>query len=107
MTPCFIGLITLSGTATFDRFDVRTNDTAFGTAGGLLAETAGSGTAASITDGAAIDALLDQAVAVWKATGRIDDEQLAALDSVNVEIIQLDGRHIGRFENGTVYIDVG
>ena len=100
-----VGLLTRSGTSTFDNFKIRTNDPFFGTSGSLMAVSTGMGPAASLTGRAQVDGLLDQAVAMWKSTGRIDDQQIAALGSVNIEVVQLDGRHLGLYENGTVFID--
>jgi hypothetical protein len=101
-----IGLMTGSGATSFDRFQVRTNDLFFDTSSSLMAASSGTtGNAASLTAGAPVEALLDQAVAVWKASGRFDEQALAALSDVTIDIVQLDGSTLGRYENGTVFLD--
>ncbi|RWE08447.1 MAG: hypothetical protein EOS61_18265, partial [Mesorhizobium sp.] len=101
-----IGLMTGSGATSFDRFQLRTNDLFFNTASSLMAASSGTTVnAVNLTAGAPVNALLDQAVTVLKASGRFDDEQIASLSDITIDIVQLDGRTLGRYENGTVFLD--
>src|SRR5262249_35686843 len=53
---------------------------------------------------AALDAVLAEAIARWTATG-LTDEQLALLESVNVQITDLGGGTLGLADGTTIWLD--
>ena len=49
--------------------------------------------------------VLEAAIADWRESGLINDDQLADLDTLDVVIRDLPGLVLGRYDNGTLYLD--
>jgi hypothetical protein len=101
-------LLISNGSATFDDFGVRTNDAAFEQPASLLASAAPTVTsaAASGLTAEALEADIEQIKASWLANGQLNAAQVAFLDNVKFEIVDLPGLTLGQAIGDTVYLDV-
>jgi len=105
------GLLTRNGTTSFDAVTVATNDRSLqaesATASNLLAASAPDRNAppAEPLDPAALAAVVDSAIARWRASGLLDEALFAALDAVTFEIADLPGLVLASTVGNTVYLD--
>ena len=54
----------------------------------------------------ALTPVINAAIADWKATGLLNDAEIATLDALNFQIGDLDGLELGQFSGNTITIDV-
>ncbi len=101
------GLLSRSGSSSFDKVALKTDDPAFGTQT-LLASTApeatvaGDGTALTIEN---LDAIVDAAIDRMSNAYALDAGQWALLESVNIEIFDVGGLRLGETNGTTIRID--
>jgi Ca2+-binding RTX toxin-like protein len=103
------GLLARGGNASFDRFEVRTDDPAFfqlPQGENLVAAGEAEALAGVALDPAALDAIVDQAIALWDATVGLDAADLAALEAVSFEVADLSGLILATTIEDTVWVDV-
>jgi len=101
------GLFSFDGTTTFDSLTVRTNDSAFAS-DNLIAANLPSVDADDVTiaeSGSAVNLVLDAAIDNWTANGLLSATDLARLEAVTIEVVDLPGMTLGRAAGDIIYID--
>src|SRR5262249_48878954 len=102
----FFGLLTQSGTTSFDHMRIRTNDSAFVGPNNQRAGAAGADAVAPPTlEESALATIVAEAKDRWHQAD-LTPEQLAALDGTRVVVADLPDNILGQVHGQTVFIDV-
>jgi hypothetical protein len=100
------GLVVRSGSASFDSFTVQTDDPSF--AGHALVSGVGersAGGAVSTATEVDANALAAEAVRRWTATAQLSGEAIAALDDVDISVVDLGGSTLGLTLGNSIFLD--
>ena len=116
------GLLVQQGSTTFDILQVRTDYRAFDTesssepednllaagnpdADAQLSGAVATGTSLAEVESELLEATLAAAIELWKQSGQLNDDQLAFLDTVTLQVTDLEGPTLATATGSTITLD--